>query len=390
MQKINENLEKSVAHLRSLNDFFSDPANYDLPTEQPDFDLYQENLQGVRAAFDPIKLESELYSQESRQMILADLFEYIFLGRGFYAMGKKRGDVSKKELFVKGILHVVNLLMSFESLTVNVARRNHFLDFLSARVQQLKEESGFEELRQYQGPVGTPTSEEGKIISEYFDKILPKTAGGLWHELLVYIFLLRFDFGFVLPLLLHQRFYSKLDHVVPPDFLLIAKDKRLFGIEVGRKKEIQSGAFSLKTAIPTASLDTENSRNSDRCPICMKWINFCPYVIEKFSRFNEELSSRCEVKCLNECTVFNQEKIANGDCKYSKYSRKRAERLLHTHHEFSNNYHYHYRCVLDSVSPETKQAIIDGKDSTAIKTHLPYYSGLNDLLVKTDVEQAEN
>jgi hypothetical protein len=88
--------------------------------------------------------------------------------------------------------------------------------------------------------------------------------------------------------------------------------------------------------------------------------------------------------------VFNQEKIANGDCKYSKYSRKRAERLLHTHHEFSNNYHYHYRCVLDSVSPETKQAIIDGKDSTAIKTHLPYYSGLNDLLVKTDVEQAEN
>jgi hypothetical protein len=280
--------------------------------------------------------------------------------------------------------------MNYESLTVNVHQRNRFLDFLNGRIGDLDEETGFEELKEYDGPVGTPDSVESKTVRKYFDKILPKTAGGLWHELLVYIFLLRNDFGFVLPLLLHQRIYSKLDHVVPPDFLLIAKDKRIFGVEVGRKKEIQSGAFSLKTAVPTASLDTRNSRNSDRCPICRKWINFCPYVIEKFSRFNEQLSAKCEVKCLNECTVFTPDEIVNGKCKYSKYSRKRADRLLHTHHEYSNNYHFHYVCVLTSVNEDKKAEIIEARDVTAIKTHLPYYSGLGDLRVVDNVEQTED
>lgn len=380
MKEIIENLEKSVAHIKALNDFFSNAANYKLPAEQKDLDFYEQNLQGVIHSFTSIDLQSELYNPKSRQMILADLFEYVLLGRGFYSIGTNRQNTSKKEDFVKGILHLVNLLMNYESLTVNTDRRNRFLDFLSSNIEGLDEEDGFDDLRNYIDNVGLKKgSNEGKKIAEYFDRILPKTAGGLWHELLVYIFILRHDLGFVLPLLLHQKIYSKLDHLVPPDFLLLTKDKRIFGIEVGRKKEIQSGTFSLKTAIPTASLDTENSRNSDRCPICLKWINFCPYVIEKFSDFNEEISRKCEIKCLKECTIFTDEEIVNGDCNYSKYARNKAKKILHTHHDYSNKYHYHYTCVLEKVDAKKRQEIIEGKDVTAIKTHMPYYSGLEEL-----------
>src|SRR5437868_3048483 len=143
MKEIIKNLEKSVAHIKALNDFFSDADNYNSPAEQKDFDLYQQNLQGVIDSFAPINLEAELYNPKSRQMILADLFEYILLGRGFYSIGTKRQNISKKENFVKGILHLVNLLMNYESLTVNIDRRNRFLDFLSSKVEGLNEEDGF-------------------------------------------------------------------------------------------------------------------------------------------------------------------------------------------------------------------------------------------------------
>ena len=379
MKEIIDNLEKSVAHIKSFNEFFGDLNNYDLPDEQIDFDLYQYNLQGVIDAFTPINLKDELYNPKSRQMILADLYEYILLGRGFYAIGTKRQDVSKKEHFIKGVLHIVNLLMDYESLTINTDKRNRFLDFLSANVEGIDEEDGFDELRNYDGDVGTPNSTEGKKIARYFDKLLPKTAGGLWHELLVYIFILRHDLGYILPLLLHQKIYSKLDHLVPPDFILLTKDKSIFGIEVGRGKESQAGIFSLKTNIPVVSLDTINSRNSDRCPICLKWINFCPYVINKFSNFDEEVSGKCEIKCFDECDVYTKEQILNGECPFSKYARKKAQTLLHTHHAYSNNYHYHYNCVLNKVDEEKRQEIIDAKDTKAIKTHMPYYSGLEEL-----------
>lgn len=379
MEETIQNLEKSVAHVKSLNDFFSNPSNYNLPNEQLDFDIYQHNLEGVINSFASINLDDELYNPKSRQMILADLYEYILLGRGFYAIGTKRQHVFKKENFVNGVLHLVNLLMNYESLTVNTNRRNRFLDFLSSNVEGLNKEDGFQELRRYVGNVGTPKSTAGKKIGRYFDKLLPKTAGGLWHELLVYIFILRHDLGYIIPLLLHQKIYSKSDHLVPPDFLLLAKDKSIFGIEVGRGKETQSGNFSLKTNIPVVSLDTINSRNSDRCPICLQWINFCPYVIKKFSNFNEEVSGKCEIKCYEECDVYSKLEILNGVCPFSKYARKKAQTLLHTHHDYSNTYHYHYSCVLDKVGKKKKQEIIKAKDIMAIKTHMPYYSGLEEL-----------
>jgi hypothetical protein len=168
------------------------------------------------------------------------------------------------------------------------------------------------------------------------------------------------------------------DNIVPPDFLLLSKDKRLYGIEVGIGKEvIQSSIFAIRTAIPTATVDTLNSR-TDRCPICKKWIGFCPYVIDTYSDTNFEID-KTEVKCLESCNKFTREEIVNGNCPYSKYARKRINQS-HSHHDFATGYHYHYQCVLQSVTPEKRIEIIDAEDSTAIKTHYPYYAGLEGLL----------
>ena len=380
MKKLFKNLDKSVAHIKALTYFFVKSTSYDLPKDEKDKKLYRENFNKLKDVLYSLGFESELYNQKNRQMILGDLFEYVFLGRGFYSIGKDRKNAAKKESFVRAVLHFVNLLMCFETVTVEADRRTRLVKCLAENVDGLENEDNFSGLRDYTGSVGTPSSQAaGSKLNDYFDKILPKTVGGMWHELLVYIFILRHNLGYVLPLLLHQKIYSKTDHLVPPDFLVITKDKRMFGIEVGRKKEIQSGAFSLKTAIPTASLDTENSRNSDRCPICQKWILFCPVVIEKFSDFSGDIN-RTELKCLNSCTKFGAEEIVNGVCPYSKYARGRTLKL-HTQHPYSDGRHYHYQCVLEKVDPLKSEEIIRAKDRTAIKTHLPHYSGLESLAV---------
>ena len=207
--------------------------------------------------------------------------------------------------------------------------------------------------------------------------MLPKTAGGLWHELLVYVFLLRSNIGYIIPLLLSQRLLGFERNIIPPDFLIITYDKNLYGVEVGTKKEIQSGSFSLQTNIPTATIDTINSR-TDRCPICKRWIPFCEFVINNYSNFDMKITES-EIRCLEECNVYPKEDIAAGKCPYTKYSRNKAPTLSYARHDYTNGLHYHYRCVLENVEEEVKKEIVSAKDSIALKTHYPYYSGLEEL-----------
>lgn len=374
-----EKLKNAVDHLTVFHDFFTNDENFTHPDEQVDFDTYNENFRDLTTTLDELGLFDQLYSQGPRQMILADLVEYIFLGRGYYSIsGKNREDPENKFKFIKGILHFVNLLMCYESITVEVDRRNALLDILKEKIPEISDEEFFGELLEYNEEIGTPDSNASKQLSRYFDKLLPKTAGGLWHELLVYIYLLRKDYGYIIPLLLNQKLFSLRDHIVPPDFLIISYDKRIYGIEVGIKKEIQSGSFSLKTAIPTATLDTINSRNSDRCPSCKKWIGFCPFVINNYSDPEFQIENN-QVNCLQECNIYSREEIASGQCKYTKYARNRAQRLDYTHHEFADNKHYHYQCVLSNVDENMRNRVIEAQDETAIKTHYPQYSGLEEL-----------
>jgi hypothetical protein len=88
-------------------------------------------------------------------------------------------------------------------------------------------------------------------------------------------------------------------------------------IEVGGFKERQSSNFVLRTAIPVASIDTQNSR-TDCCPIYKRWINCCPYVINTYSDLNQNIE-KGEVKCLKICNIYDRQQIAAGTCPCTKY-----------------------------------------------------------------------
>lgn len=385
MEAIFRKLKYSIEHLEILHQVFKKATNFS-DQEQVDRKIYLENSKKFMKVANELGLKEQLYAQDNRQMILADLIEYIYLGRGYYSMQKKDDKKQKqaKQHFVKLILYLVNLLMTYETLTVSQGLRKKLLKKLSLQIPEIKDEALFSNLLKHSGKVGLTKKESdaSKQLDKYFDSILPKTAGGLWHELLVFIFLLRNDIGYIIPLLLSQRLIGLKRNIVPPDFLIITHSKQLFGIEVGRKKEIQSGSFSLQTSIPTATIDTINSRASDRCPICHRWIQFCDFVIDKYSDFDSEIS-KPEVRCLEEpCTLYPKEDIKRGACPYTKYSRNLARTRPYAQHEFANGLHYHYKCVLDHLPEETKSILINANDTIALKNHHPFYSGLEELFKK--------
>jgi hypothetical protein len=350
MDDLFKKMKNALMHLEILHEVFKNEENF-RAEEKLDYSIYKQNEEKLRWLVDELNFGSQLYDNKGRQMILADLFEYIFLGRGYYSIK----SIEDRENFIKAILHFVNLLMCYEAMTVSDNLRKKFLERLGEKILGIENEELYNELKDFNGKVGIKREESDapKYLDRYFDSMLPKTAGGLWHELLVYIFLLRNNFGHIIPLLLSQRLMSLEDSIVPPDFLVITHDKRIYGIEVGTKKEIQSGSFSLQTAIPTATIDTINSRTSDRCPICKRWIPFCDFVINKYSNFDIEIT-KSEVRCLEECTIYSKEDIASGECPYTKYSRNEAKTLEHTQHEHADGLHYHYRCILEKVSEDVR------------------------------------
>lgn len=377
MKRNYDNLIKSVKHLQALNEVFSKPSNF---SDKNDWKIYKDNYEKLSKAISSIELFHQLYSEEGRQMILADILEYVFLARGYYALtgGGSEARKRKKSRFIEMILRFVNVLMCYESMTVDGKLRKKFLATLAGKIPDVGNEKLYAALIKFHGKVGLTAEESDadKKLNKYFDKMLPKTAGGLWHELLVFIFLLRHDLGYIVPLLLNQRFLSKSEALVPPDFLIITKAKNIYGIEVGTKKEIQSGSFALMTNIPTATIDTINSRSSDRCPICKKWIPFCEKVIKDFSDIDSKIPMKPEIKCLVECDIYKSENIAKGICPYTKYSRYEAKTLEYTHIKYADGLHYHYLCVLKVLPKEKRELLIKSKDTTALKTHYPYYSGL--------------
>lgn len=370
MENIIKGINRTVLHIKALHKTFMDERNF-APLIRIDYEKYQSCLEQLESELGNLDYETLLYQKDARQMILADIFEYIFLGRIYYSLG----DKSDRSHFIKSILLFANLLMYFEVLTFSDELRLAFLENLSDLIPEVADEDEFDDLSEFRGRIGISGGDDSEYyLSRYFDTLLPKTAGGLWHELLAYVHILRNDVGYIIPLLLNQKLVGLSDHLVPPDFLIIEKDKKsIFGIEIGTFKERQSNNFMLKTGIPTISLDTRNAR-TDRCPICDRWISFCPYVIKTYSDLDNDID-RAEIKCLQDCDIFTEREIAEGNCSYTKYSRNRIQ-AEHSHHAYADGLHYHYQCVLDNVSENQKELIIDERDVTALKTHYPYYSGL--------------
>jgi len=395
MQEAYNKLYRTLDHLYILDEVITE-----YESETFDFKTFKENHSSLSELLREGFLK-ELYSKENRkrQMILSDLIEYIITGRGYNFVD----DNDDFSTYLEIILRLVNVLMYYDSLTSNESLRKDFLEKLkSNNVTLEKEEEKLEWLKKSRtvavpeelvskedeipDEVDKEMNESGKkeewnTLSDYFDTLLPKTVGGLWHELTVYAFLLRREVGHVLPLLLNQRLlHGGEDSLIPPDFLVIREDKSIIGIEVGRKKEIQTGQFSFRTGIPCGTVDTINSRVSDRCPICFRWIQMCPKVIEDFKNLDFNLEDKSEIRCLKDCNRFDREEIAKGKCPYTKYSRGRAKTYEYTHHKFADGKHYHYRCVLENVNEEMREKVIKAEDETALKTHYPSYRGLESLI----------
>ncbi len=307
MKGVYEKMNNTLKHLEIFHEIFMNEENFGTD-EKLDYNIFKKNEEKLREVLAKLNFDSQLYNEKDRQMILADFLEYIFFGRGYYSIRTSitRSKEDKKN-FVRAILYFVDLLMCYEVTTVSNNLRRRFLEKLGEKIPEIRDEERFNELKDFKGTVGLirEESDASEELDEYFDSMLPKTAGGLWHELLVYIFLLRSNLGYIVPLLLSQRVMSLRDSIIPPDFLIITYDRRIYGIEVGRKKEIQSGSFSLQTAIPSATIDTENSRTSDRCPICKRWIPFCEFVINNYSNFDLKIT-KSEVRCLEECKIYSR------------------------------------------------------------------------------------
>src|SRR2546423_12626533 len=104
----------ALKHIETLHDVFSKRSNFS-PDEELDFLIYKYNSYKLNESLNELDFSAQLYGAKGRQMILSDLYEYIFLGRGYYAL-KTRTDKSN---FIRAILHFVNLLMSYEGLTVS-------------------------------------------------------------------------------------------------------------------------------------------------------------------------------------------------------------------------------------------------------------------------------
>jgi len=413
-------LKKSVSHLQIIDNVLSN-ENYPEATE---YQTIKQKIVDLNKKIPNSKFTDLLYvgGKKSgkkgfhRHMILSDLMEYIFFGRGHYFID---GDIDRKKVFIEILLNTINLLMIMDSLTVEVKLRKKVLeelesnlgaDFFKNNDMKLLHEA----LKKHQGTIGFDAREEDlssevdqiinnvegdrknwKKLDDYYDSLLPKTGGGLWNELIVFFYLLRRTSVYILPLLLIQRVFSKDDMLKPPDYLVIDKKKNLFGIEVGGGKETQSGNFASKTG--ATMVTTQNTNVPPRCPICGKWNLFCPKVISDCSDIekNPLLRIKKEVRCAHECDLFSKEDVIEGKCPYIQYHGEVSEDTINNSQQkikFSSNYHYHYSCIraikdskaLEKIQNQTKADREGGRwGITVLKTDYPYVSGI-DVLEKLD------
>ena len=219
MKTLYNKLVKLTKHLNVINKTFLTKVNY---TNISDYNLYKNNFDRFESlakdtnlkysnlkttsSGDSFKVElsfaDEIYHQDNRQMKLADIIEYLFFSRGIYFLFQsnqfKKDRIS---IFIELILRFVNLLMIFECVTVDKKLRNALLNNLKSIIGKDK---GFKELKDWQETVGLP-SQKKDAPNKYFDSILPKTAGGLWHEMLVYTFILKYNIGYIFKLLLTKK-----------------------------------------------------------------------------------------------------------------------------------------------------------------------------------------
>jgi len=304
-----------------------------------------------------------------RQMILGDLLQYIFVGRGYYFA--VRGD-EQRQTFIRVTMYVANQLILMEDVSVDVTLRNKMLDTLTQVIgsrffEDDRQEELFEELRHYKGRIVPP--DEGSAYDNTLDSMLPKRVGAI-PELLVYAHLIRKNYGYVAPLLHAQRLLGNAGisqgYIVPPDFLLLRSKGETFGIEVGRGKERQIGSFTTVTSMPvfTTNIGSPEQPQPYRCARCGRWITYCDEVIDLCAENKEQGE---EYDC-SHCPLYESFDRAKKECRQMVY-----------HGVASGNrkeLRYHYCCV--RREPEVQSLLSSGRRARLIAP-IPWVSGLEHL-----------
>jgi len=296
-----------------------------------------------------------------RQMILGDLLEYILTGRGYYFAVRGKEFT---ESFVKIIMHVCNLLILMEDSSVDVGLRHAVIAALESKLgkkftENDEQESALQELKKFKGKFlpGVRGPHEN-----FFDSIFPKRVGCV-PELLVYAYLIRKNYGYVVPLLTSQRLLGNKSYIIPPDFLLLRSKGETFGLEVGTHKERQITSFSTVTSIPvfTVGVGSPEQPQPYRCGKCQKWIIYCDKVIDVCAK-NKDKPSQEYLDC-SECKKLSS-------CPFVVYYGK-----AHDHSGKERTLRYHYDCVKGDTL--VKKAIKSKRyKRPRLIAPLPWVSGL--------------
>jgi len=344
MKVLLDKLGLSVKHLQCLDEVFR--------AQSPLYNQIEQNMvRELGSDFDEISRElyagGKIRGGLNRQMILGDIIEYIFTGRAYYYAAESE---ERFKSFAVLILYSVNQLLLLDTVTVNPAIRRVYIEKLGQEIDPaiLYEKAGDRELAQrLKISPAVIWQEEWEPFDTFVDSLLPKTLG-CPKELVVFLELIRLKKGLIIPLLLIQRLFGSGVKVAPPDFLLLKRNKEIFGVEVGYAKEGQSREFSTQTSIPTFEVDLANHMHN-RCPKCGENILYCDSVIKKYADRTlwGELDSEGRYKCGSDCPNFN-----GGVCVFANYYGRYKGPCFYGQQKTGDDkkdMHYHATCVMSGV-----------------------------------------
>jgi len=361
MRDIILRLKTLIKHLELIDDFFYEHENtYREFSDKISHLPHYENI-----------LDLVYIGKKGRQMMLADLLSYVVLSRGITWLG-----IKDRSECIRFLLYISNLVLAQEHLTQSMYLdlRRKFMEYLEETM--IKE--GLEELFFADDEVKRAYEEtkrlnkdliyKGSTRKHYYvlDSLMIKPVG-LAVELITYAHLLRFCKGYVLPLGLHQRIFSKNDYVIPPNYLVILSDGRVFGVEVKQAAKAPEHIFQFmaKTGIPVLLASIPNEIPL-RCLKCRKWILFCEKAINELASYDKPISyyrsRKWKISCID-CEYFK-----DGSCKYVIYYGKTSD--------VNENRHYHYHCVIgDTIVRES----VGENPRKRLLMYIPHVNGLEEL-----------
>jgi len=345
MKEIIRRLDLSVRHINIIDSI--------LQQHEEEYRQFAHKLESIPTYNDFLK---EIYvGGKGRQMILGDLIEYILTGRAYYFATKNEQYMKD---FVRILMNVCNLLLLMENISVEPSLRKRVLEALEREIgeelfegKEVKEK--YVRLKEYDGLI-IPAEKLGGGYEDVFDSILPKRVG-IVPELLVYCYFIRKNYGYIIPLLTHQRLLGKGMSLYAPDFLLLRRKGEVIGLEVGAgptrgidfTKQRQISEFSSASSIPVliVGIGSPEQPQPYRCGKCKKWILYCEEAIELCAD-NKDTRDKDYISCI-ECKKYKsrllkETKEGEIECPDIVYYGK-----AHDYYGEQKELRYHYHCVRD-------------------------------------------